>query len=139
MTNVTSLVSTFNPFRYIFSPSTQLYRGNVTVLNTHPGNNTSNTDACLDEVSNATLGLTGSFQITIVFLNTPPGVRLVNRTGVTASGHSYISTAGPVPFVPGRPIRFPVLFSNPLRMPLSTFFQGPTYQVWAGPFDPTRV
>jgi hypothetical protein len=109
------------------------------VLDNHPGGASAATDACLDETSTATSGLNGIFQVTIVYRNLPHGVTLVNATGYTASGSPYISTSQPVPFTPGRAVRFRVVFSDPGRLPISTFLQGPHIQVFGGPFDPTVV
>jgi len=136
--DISDLVSVFHPLRYLYSPSTQTYRGNVTVLDSHPGNSTTATDACLDEVSTSNTALNGNFQLTLIYRTLPPGVTLVNATGVTASGHPYITTSGPVPFIPGRAYRFAVVFRDPFRVPISTFLEGPATEVFAGPFDPSK-
>jgi hypothetical protein len=136
---ITNLVNTFHPFRYIFNQATQTYRGNLTVLNSASGAaNLPGAIACLDETTSGTTALAGTFPITVVYQNLPPGVTLLNATGQTASGKPYITTPGPVPFAPGQVVRIPVLFADPLNLPISTFLEGPGVQVVAGQFDPTR-
>jgi hypothetical protein len=93
----------FYPFRYVFDAKTQTYRGNLTALNT-------DTDPAL-----------GPFFFVLPKL--PKGVTLVNASGTTSAGAPFVRVnVGLLP--PGKSVRVPLVFSNPLRKPLSTFFFG---------------
>ena len=128
----------FQPLRYIYSPTAGTYSGNVTILDSHPQGTFTAADACLDEVSTQNQVISGNFQITLIFTNLPPGVKLLNATGKTASGHPYITSPTKVPFGPGKSYRVAVVFSDPLRVPISTFLEGPATDVFAGPFNPAN-
>jgi hypothetical protein len=136
---VTEAVRTFFPFRYIFDPATDTYRGNVTLLNVGGRVSTVGGEACLDLSLSGTLAA-GAFvsPITVVFPRLPDGVRLLNPTGTTAGGAPFIS-ANVSSFPRNRPVRIQVFMSNPELRFLSTFTQGLTVRVFAGPFDPTSV
>jgi hypothetical protein len=139
--DVTNLTSVYQPFRYIFDRATQTYRGNVTVVNRLLQIvNTSVSEQALDEGVPFANGGIPTAPLTLVFNNLPPGVTLVNRTGVTASGAQYITTPNMVTLTRNSPRRIPVLFANPGRRWLSTFFRA-SFQVgvFVGPFDPTTA
>jgi Nidogen-like len=134
---ITGLVGAFHPIRYLLNQGSQVYSGNVSVTPTP--STLSSIAACLDETAATdAVSLAGRYQVTIVYESLPPGVTLLNATGVTAAGHPYISTPDVVNFGPGLVLRFPVRFSNPNRVPISTFLQGPNLRVFAGPFNPAN-
>jgi hypothetical protein len=95
----------FFPLRYIYDPATDTFRGNLTLAN---------------------LGTT-TFQgpFTLVFPQLPPGVTLVNPTGVTGAGFTtrglpFIRVAGTL--LPGTTLRVQIVLRNPLHVPMSTFY-----------------
>ncbi|HZT80004.1 MAG TPA: hypothetical protein VFA26_07280, partial [Gemmataceae bacterium] len=93
----------FYPLRYVFNPATGLYSGNLTLTNVGAG------------------PLIGP--VTLVFPKLPPGVTLVNPTGFTASGAPFIKVNFGVLFK-NQSIAIPIVLSDPLNVPLSTFFIG---------------
>jgi hypothetical protein len=111
----TFLGKVFYPFRYIYDPRTLTYRGNLTALNT-------DTDPAL-----------GPFYFILPKL--PPGVKLVNASGISKSGAPFVTAnVGVLP--PGKSVRVQLVFSNPLRQPLSTFLFGFQVQVAQGATPP---
>jgi hypothetical protein len=136
--NVTTTSSVYAPLSYIYNPFTQTYSGNATVVNNsfQLGNEIA-TDFALDE---PTPGVQGSqtTQVTIVFTSLPNGVVLANATGYTSAGQPYITVSENVAFGPKNTLRIPLVFRNPLRQPLGTFFQHSPIQVFIGAFDPTQ-
>jgi hypothetical protein len=95
------IVRTYFPFRYIFDPLTNEFRGNLTVQNLSVG------------------PLAGKF--VLVFRGLPPGITLLNATGRTA-GHPTITFTSSL--APRATVRIALRIANPLRLPLTTFFQG---------------
>jgi hypothetical protein len=136
---VTGATKVFYPFRYIFDRTTNLYRGNLTLLNVGGRLDTVGGNACLDITLSGTIA-TGAFPspVTAVFPQLPPGVRLLNESGRTASGAPYI-TINTNNFPRNRAVRMPLLLENPLLQHLSTFMQGFRVRVFAGQFDPSTV
>jgi hypothetical protein len=137
--DVTSGTRTLDPFRYVTDTTTDIQRGNLTLVNIVPTSQTTVTDACLDitTTTQANSNTTYPGPITVVFTQLPPNVTLVNPTGVTAAGHPYITED-----VADLPREHPVLrvairLRNPSLQAPSTFFVGFPTQVFAGVFDPT--
>src|SRR5262249_16020639 len=101
-----SQLRALHPLRYIFDAKTQLSRGHITVLNRGPG---------------AVPG-----PVIVAFPQLPPGVTLVNANGTLPFGSPFPGA----PFITIRTgklaarqaVRVPVVFQNPLNVPLSTFF-----------------
>jgi hypothetical protein len=151
--DVTARARVFYPLRYLSEPASQIERGNLTILNTGPRVlvGTSATDACLDIVgmSDTRTGLVPfDGPITVVFPTlsangsapgTPPTITVVNATGVTASGHPFITINVPElpPFAPV--LRVQLQLQNPSLSAPTTFFSGFPFQVFAGTFDPTML
>jgi hypothetical protein len=126
-TDVTSSVRTFSPFRYVYDPVTQYYNGNLTVYNTG-----ATAFDPLDEVVAGTIGP----NITLVFTQLPAGVQLANQTGLTASGHPYITLPG-VSLAQNQSLRVPIQLINPQGVALGTFSEGLPVAVIEGTFNPT--
>jgi hypothetical protein len=107
----TFLGKVFYPFRYVYDPKTLTYRGNLTALNT-------DTDPALGPIY-------------FVLPKLPQGVTLVNASGISKGGSPFV-TANISVLPPGKSVRVPLVFSNPLRQPLSTFLFGFQVQVVQG-------
>jgi hypothetical protein len=105
----------FYPFRYVFDPKTLTYRGNLTALNT-------DSDPAL-----------GPFYFVLPKL--PPGVTLVNASGFSKTGAPFVK-ANISLLASGKSVRVPLVFSNPLRVPLSTFLFGFEVDVAQGATPP---
>ncbi|MBI1913989.1 MAG: hypothetical protein HYS12_04535 [Planctomycetes bacterium] len=152
--DVTAQTRVFYPLRYITQLNTQIERGNLTIINSPPQiaavTGIAATDACLDiaGVSEATGPTTATVlqgPITVVFPTlfsnvTPPStIQVVNATGVTASGHPFITVNVPAlpPFTPV--LRAQILLQNPSLNAPTTFYMGFPIEVFAGAFDPTSV
>ncbi len=135
--DITDATRQFRPFRYLFDAPTQTYRGNLTLLNV--GGRLSAGDPCEDLFATDLIA-TGSFggPITAVFNNLPPGVQVANATGVTTGGLAFI-TVSLDRFSRARPLRIPIVLTNPLHQALGTFFQGFSVRVFAGNFDATAL
>ncbi|HEX5271719.1 MAG TPA: kelch repeat-containing protein [Gemmataceae bacterium] len=93
---------TFHPFRYIYNPATGIYSGNVTIEN------------------NGLFPVSGTF--TITFPSLPPGVKLVNATGTNKAGQPIITVNASLPL--HGTLRILIELTDPLRVYLSSFFQG---------------
>ncbi|HKI33207.1 MAG TPA: nidogen-like domain-containing protein [Gemmataceae bacterium] len=138
--DVTNQTNVFLPFRYIFDPATQTFRGNATVLDSVFNLQSAITTATLlDEPLPGVPGPPQTTTITLVFTNLPKGIVLANQTGVTASGFPYITT-GSARFPLKGLERIPLVLKDPGRLPLSTFFGGQFQtEVFVGAFDPTTA
>jgi hypothetical protein len=96
----------YHPFRYVLHPQTQTYDGNITVTNV------------------GDTPLTGP--LVVLLSGLPPGVQVANATPVTTSTGATVLVL-PLPIAslnPQQVARVPVKLSNPLRVPMSTFFEG---------------
>jgi hypothetical protein len=93
----------YHPLRYTYNPSAQTYRGNVEVVN---------------NAFNTALG-----PFFLVFPNLPQGVKLQNATATSKSGKPYIRL-NVSQMKPGQIAYVPIVLTNPLHLPLSTFLQG---------------
>jgi hypothetical protein len=99
-------VSVYFPFRYVYSPSTGLYTGFLTLQDNSP------------------LSVGGTF---VLFLGLPAGVTLANPTGFS-NGRPFLAVQGAL--TPhGAPLRITIQLADPLRIPLSTFYIGFPVQV----------
>jgi hypothetical protein len=92
----------FYPLRYIYDPMSNVFYGNLTLINVGGG--------------------TAQGPFTLVFRQLPPGITLVNATGFTADGAPFITVNGSLS--PFNPIRVRILLRNPFRLHMSTFFIG---------------
>jgi hypothetical protein len=95
----------FAPFRWIFDPTTDTYRGNLTLFNndTAPG--------------------LGPIQLVFPKALLPTGFDILNATGTSKSGDRFI-TVNFQPVPPMRVVRVQLIVSDPLSLPLPTFFDG---------------
>jgi hypothetical protein len=135
--DVTGATHLFFPFRYVFDPTTNTYRGNLTLLNVGGRLTATGADACEDLVPNGGVAAaTFSSPVTVVFHGLPPGVQVLNPTGFTFSGNPFI-LENVSSFARNRPVRIRMVLSNPLSVPLGTFNESPDFQieVFAGQFD----
>jgi hypothetical protein len=103
-------VKAYYPLRYLYDPTTQTYRGNLT----------------LQDVS--TLTFTGTYLVIPIL---PAGVTLANGNTTTSSGTPAIQITVNLPSKAIK--RIPIVLLNPLRKPLSTFFIGFTIEVLPAP------
>ncbi|MBM4073230.1 MAG: hypothetical protein FJ271_30555 [Planctomycetes bacterium] len=90
----------YRPIAYSYNAAKRTYSGELTVVSSTP--------------------MKGP--IYIIFPSLPPGVRLVNAAGYTSTGKPYIVIKGNLP--PRTPIRLPIVFRNPQRVNLTSFFKG---------------
>jgi hypothetical protein len=101
------------PVRYTYDAATRTYLGYITIQNI--GNTTfaaNFTDPGTGNVGTAGLSLTGL----------PPGVTGVGKTNLVSllTGQTFIPLPGSL--APGQVVRIPVRFSDPLGLPLPTYF-----------------
>lgn len=132
--DITAATRSFRPYRYLHDSATQTYRGNLTLLNV--GGRIGIGDEGLDlfltnDISTGPL----AGPVTVVIQNLPPGVQVVNRTGITRSGNPFI-TVNLRTLTRGRPLRIPLVLTNPLNHHLGTYFQGFDVRAFSGTFDP---
>jgi hypothetical protein len=151
--DITGDMRQFDPFRYVFFPGNaretrnhhhflilqshnDLYSGLFTFLRLHGVVQQQVGNSCLDEITTNTITTFGP-PITLVFPQLPPGVTLANPTGITASGHEFLTLPLSVP-APGFRFRELLRFHNPRHVYLGTFYR-PNFpiEIFAGPFDPT--
>lgn len=133
--DLTPFLRELNPFRFVHNPRDDSFAGKF-YYERRGGTFAAFLDnPALDEVGFQGINSTGP-PITLVFNHLPPGVTVLNATGVTASGFQYLVL--PSFSLPGKGSRFRVLLklSNPNRVNLGTFFRGLQTEVFAGPFDP---
>ncbi len=106
---------TYRPLRYIFDPP-QPFAGadpNIT-----PADGTFSGNITLID-----FGLSVPGPIFIILPQLPAGVQVLNPTGFTSTGDPFIAVPnGPVGLQPLSSVRIPIILSNPLGNPLSTFF-----------------
>jgi hypothetical protein len=151
--DITGAMRQFDPFRYVFFPQTthevrhhhrvsvrlspqDLYSGLFTFLRLNGQIQQTNGNTCLDEITTSTVTQFGP-PITLVFPELPPGVTLVNPTGITASGHEFLTLPISLP-APGIRFRELLRFHNPRHVNLGTFYRHNfPIEVFAGPFDQT--
>ncbi len=135
--DITASTKVFFPFRYQTDAAEVVDRGNLTLVNVSAG--ATGTNGCLDETM--TSGMNGAFPgpLTVVFTGLPAHVQLLNASGVTASGHPFL-TIDVSAFPPGQPVvRAQIELLNPGKVPPTTFAEGFPVRVFSGPFDPTMV
>lgn len=143
--DVTGAVRIFNPLRYLFNESTNLMRGNLTIVNVG-GVVTSpfSVDQCLDITATTTSGpaippLDPPINVFYPVGSTAPNT-LANATGTTASGSSYITAALTTQLPALTPLRVQEFFVSPTRAaPTTSFFIGTPERVFSGTFDPTKL
>lgn len=90
----------YRPVAYSFNPANQTYRGELTVL--------------------SSTRMRGP--IYIILPSLPPGVRLANAAGYTSTGKPYLVIRGTLQA--RVPVRLPIVFQNPQRVNLTSFFKG---------------
>jgi hypothetical protein len=93
----------FYPFRYIYDPTTDTYRGNLTIANT---------------AAEPAFG-----PLHLLFNRLPDGVALLNASGQTSQGKPFLTVPGQN-LAPGATVRVAVVLSNSQLAYLSTFFEG---------------
>jgi hypothetical protein len=134
--DVTDSVRVFYPYRYTRDAATDVWSGNLTLVNLIPSG--SATALCLDETnSSANAALPGP--INVVFTGLPSNIQLVNATGFTASGDPYLTIN--VPDLPqGQPcVRAQIQLLDRASVPTTTFEMGYATRVYSGSFDPTML
>ncbi len=148
--DISSSTKVYFPLRYTYHRNTDLYSGLVTLYRSGKGVSvtapatSSTTEGCLDESATTTVTPPTPIQtaapITVVVRRLPPGVTLGNpSTGVTTKGLQYLSfPAGSLN--QGQFMRVGMDFRNPLLLWLNTYFVAGdfSFQIIAGPFDPTK-
>src|SRR5205823_2463224 len=93
-------IRVYEPFRFVYNPSTQLYTGFLTLQNL------------------TFVPISGTFKL--FFPSLPSGVTLGNPSG-TASGRPFLQTHGTLPAHRGI-LRVTLQLRNPRRVPLGTFY-----------------
>jgi hypothetical protein len=92
----------FFPLRYLFDANTGLYSGFLTLTNVG--------------------AFANSGPLLLIFPALPPGVTLVNRTGLTRTGLPFFRVSQAIGA--HQTIRLFIALANPLQVPLGTFFLG---------------
>jgi hypothetical protein len=133
---LSKITRTFFPFRYVFHGGVLSGRF---LFRRGPGSFAAFLDdLALDEVGVTPINSTGP-AITLVFPKLPKGVTLVGATGVTASGHPFLTLPEASLAADGSELRVILSFRDPLHKALSTYFEGFPVRIFAGPFDPLTM
>jgi subtilisin family serine protease len=94
----------FLPTRYVFDAATGTYDGVLTLLN------------------NGTTTFQGPLQLQVS--NLPPAATVFNATKVLSDGSFVLPVTQTTNLVPGQVVQVPIMVTDPLLLPLGTFFQG---------------